>query len=116
MKLHRNPWVRLSVGMPPGSTQHNIQSRVGMGSGIRSLPVPPTSIVGPSGDITGASESATERRQPFAHRITDPHAAEPVGFHPSRLVGGQQGIGHELILVEDGVVEAHPSMVGEAGK
>ena len=111
MKLHRNPWRGLSVGIALGRTQHNIQSRVGMGSGIRSLPVPPTSIVGPSGDITGASESATEGRKRLAHRITDPHAAEPVGLHPSRLVLGQQGIGHELILVEDGVVEAHPSMV-----
>jgi hypothetical protein len=88
-------------------TSHNIQSGEPRGIPVRLLPVPPRAVSRGSCNSTPATESG----ESFAHRITDPHAAEPVGFHPSRLVGGQQGIGHELILVEDGVVEAHRSMI-----
>ena len=106
-----NPWSRIPSNESSNPTSHNIHTGLVRALVSPSLAVPPASVVSPSGDITGASESATESGEPFSHRITDPHAAEPVGFHPSRLVLGQQGIGHELILVEDRVVEPQDSMV-----
>ena len=86
---------------------HNIQNRVAGGIPVRLLPVPPRAVSRGSCNSTTATESG----ESFAHRITDSHATEPVSFHPSRLLGGQQGIGHELILVEDGEVEPHPAIV-----
>ena len=116
----RNPQRTITLVPPLTRIQRNIHTRGARAteSGTRThvLAVPPTPIAGPSCHITRPSESATEGRKALADGITHAHAAEALELHVGGFLIGQQRIGHESVSVEDGVVAAHASMIGESCK
>jgi hypothetical protein len=49
--------------------------------------------------------------------ISHPQAAEALAFHAGRLTRGEQGIGHESVSVEHGVIESrHVTSLGRGSK
>ena len=78
--------------------------------------VVPRSLAVPAGTMAGRGPHITSMPKPWqslARGVVDSQAAEPVELHLLRFRDGQQGIGHELVSGEDGVIVAgrHRAMV-----
>lgn len=90
---------RLSIerGIP---AQHNIHRRLVRDLVSRSAVPPATAET----LLWGHISSTPKRWQAFTDGISDAQAAVAVALHPSRLFLGEQGIRHESVIPEHGVV------------
>ena len=103
------PFYGIRHGTEHGmSTQHNKHTRLVRGVVSRSVPMPAPRKWARPHDIS----STPEPWQPLPRLVTHPHAAVPVTLHRLDLLRSQQGVGHELIGEEDGVVGAGHNCFG----
>lgn len=102
------PFVRAPRYQGNITTRSGQQGHGSPGTGTTVLAVPPLAV--PPGPCNRTP--ATESGESFARGVTDDHAAEAISLHPPDLGLGEQGVRHESVSIEYGVVNArHPSRI-----
>lgn len=93
----REPWYQRNITYSLGERGLDLSRK-----GTAVLAVPPPAVSRRPCNSTTATESG----QILRNGITHPQAAVPVTLHGLDFLRSQQGVGHEFVTLEDGVVES----------